>query len=172
MTCLEVQSKLIAYIDNNLEKDEKIDFLRHIQCCEECKEELDIYYTMIEGMRQLDGNMSLSKDFSEELNNRISRELKNDRKRRELFNSSLVIVIIGILGFFVFGYVNFLNLVHEEEQAKIKEKQGNYYFSDTFRDVLFSPDEEKNILEINVSTEEAEEEIDIYDKIKQYNMLK
>lgn len=172
MTCLEVQSKLIAYIDNTLEKDEKIDFLRHIQCCEECKEELNIYYTMIEGMRQLDGNMSLSKDFSEELNNRISREMKHDRKRRELFNSSLVIVIVGILGFLVFGYGNFLNLVHEEEQAKIKENQGEYYFSDTFHDVLFSPDEEKNILEINVSTEEAEEKIDIYDKIKQYNMLK
>lgn len=81
MTCLEVQSKLIAYIDNNLEKNEKIDFLKHIKNCENCKEELEIYYTMIEGMRQLDDNVPFSKDFSKELDNRIAREMRHDRKK-------------------------------------------------------------------------------------------
>lgn len=170
MTCLEVQSKLIAYIDNNLSKDEKIDFLRHIKSCENCKEELDIYYTMIEGMRQLDDNLPFSKDFSKELDHRMARELRHDKNKRELFNSSLVIVILGLFGFFVFGYVNFLNLVHDEEQAKLKAAQGEFYYSKTFDNVLFSPDEETNIININVDDEDPE--ISFYDKIKQYNMLK
>ena len=29
MNCLEAQSKIIAYIDNKLEKEEKTDFLKH-----------------------------------------------------------------------------------------------------------------------------------------------
>mgnify|MGYP000786167360 CR=1 FL=1 len=53
MNCLEAQSKIIAYIDNKLEKEEKTDFLKHITRCKDCKEELNIYYTMIEGMRCL-----------------------------------------------------------------------------------------------------------------------
>lgn len=170
MTCLEVQSKLIAYIDNHLEKDEKIDFLRHIQCCEDCKEELNIYYTMIEGMRQLDGNMPLSKDFTEELNNRMERELRHARTKREFFSSSIIIVVLGLFGFIVFGYVNFLNLVHEEEQAKLKAAQGEYYYSKTFHDVMFSPEEEKPTLNINVTP--TEPVITFYDKVKEYNMLK
>ena len=31
MNCLEAQSKIIAYIDNKLEKEEKTDFLKHIR---------------------------------------------------------------------------------------------------------------------------------------------
>ena len=73
MNCLEAQSKIIAYIDNKLEKEEKTDFLKHITRCKDCKEELNIYYTMIEGMRQLDSNLPLSRDFSKELDERINR---------------------------------------------------------------------------------------------------
>lgn len=170
MTCLEVQSKIIAYIDYNLEKDEKTEFLRHVQNCKDCKEELNIYYTMIEGMRQLDGNMPLTKDFTEELNNRMARELKHNKKKREFFRSSICIVIIGILGFFIFGYVNFLNLLHEDEQAKLKAAQGDFYFSETFDPILFKPYEEERQIDINVGEDETE--VNFYKKIRQHNMLK
>jgi len=170
MTCLEVQSKIIAYIDYNLEKDEKTEFLKHVQNCKDCKEELNIYYTMIEGMRQLDGNLPLTKDFTEELNNRIARELKYNKKRREFFRSSVCIVVVGILGFFIFGYVNFLNLLHEDEQTKLKAAQGEYYFSETFDSVLFEPFEDDSQLDINVKVEETE--ANFYEKVRQHNMLK
>lgn len=169
MTCLEAQSKIIAYIDNNLEKDEKVDFLKHIQGCKDCKEELDIYYTMIEGMRQLDSNMPLSRDFTQELDARMQRELKYNRKKREFFRSSVCIIIVSVLGFFIFGYVNFLNLLHEDEQAKLKEAQGEYYFSETFGHILFEPYEDENIININVETEQPEQSF--YEKIRQHNML-
>lgn len=170
MTCLEVQSKIIAYIDYNLEKDEKTEFLKHVQNCRDCKEELNIYYTMIEGMRQLDGNMPLTKDFTEELNERIARELKYHKKKREFFRSSVCIVLVGIMGFLIFGYVNFLNILHEDEQAKLKEAQGEYYFSETFDSLLFEPFKEDNRINVNVNTEEPE--MDYYEKVRQHNMLK
>ena len=168
MTCLEVQSKIIAYIDHNLEKDEKIDFLRHIKNCEDCKDELNIYYTMIEGMRQLDGNLPLSKDFTEELNNRIERELKQNKKKQEFLRSSICIVIVGILGFGIFGYINFLNILHNDEQKKLKEAQGEYYFSQTFDDILFDSYKDNKTLNINVTQEEEES---FYEKVRKHRML-
>lgn len=170
MTCLEAQSKIIAYIDHNLERDEKQDFLKHIQSCNDCKEELNIYYTMIEGMRQLDDNMPLSRDFTMELNNRIERELKASRKKRDFFRSSMAVAIVGVMGFLIFGYVNFLNLLHEQEQAALKEAQGEYYYSQTFHDILFLPQTEQSVLDINISSEESK--ISFYEKIRQHNYLK
>lgn len=168
MTCLEAQSKIIAYIDHNLERDEKADFPTHIKNCEDCKDELNIYYTMIEGMRQLDGNLPLSKDFTKELDNRIEHELKQSRKKQEFFRSSVCILLIGILGSVIFGYINFLNILHNDEQKKLKEAQGEYYFSETFNDILFEPYKEENVLSINIS---KEEEAGFYEKIREYKML-
>lgn len=168
MTCLEAQSKIIAYIENKLEKEDKIDFLKHIQSCEDCKEELNIYYTMLEGMKQLDNNLPLSKDFTEELNLRMKRELKFEKKKREFFHSSVCIMFVGIFGFLIVGYINFLNLLHEDEQKKIKEAQGDYYYTETFQKVMFEPNEEEHLLNINVT---VEEKMSFYDKIREFHML-
>ncbi len=170
MTCLEVQSKIIAYIDDKLGKDEKQDFLQHIMNCEECREELIIYYTMIEGMRQLDDNLPLSRDFTGELNARMERELKSNRKKRGLLRSSVVTGVVAALALMIFGYVNFLHLLHDQEQAALKEKQGKCYYSDTFNDIIFFPENENQILDINIESEEPE--ISFYERIRRYNALK
>lgn len=169
MTCLEVQSKIIAYIDNHLERDEKQDFLCHIKNCDNCKDELNICYTMIEGMRQLDEHMPLARDFTEELNNRIDREMKSNKKKREFLRSSVGIVVVGLLSFLIFGYVNFLNLLHEQEQTALKQKQGDYYYSKTFDEILFSPDEEELVRNINILSEEPEP--GFYKRVRQYNII-
>lgn len=167
MTCLEAQSKLIAYIDHKLEKDQKIEFLKHIQSCEDCKEELNIYYTMIEGMRQLDNNATLSENFTEELNLRMEHEMKVNRNKKGFFRSSVAIVLICLLSFGIVTYVNFLNLLHEEEQAKLKEAQGDYYYMQTFGDILFEPEEQQLIL--NVDNEEPE--MTFYERVRYYNVV-
>ncbi len=170
MTCLEAQSKIIAYIDYKLEREEKADFLKHIKCCDNCHEELNIYYTMIEGMRQLDNNQPLTRDFSEALEERMENELKKTKKKREIFQSSVFLVIAALVGFGIFGYVNFLRILREDEQGRIKEAQGESYFSDTFDSVLFEPYTNTNGLNLNVTTEEPEPTF--YEKIRQYEMLK
>ena len=170
MTCLEAQSKIIAYIDHHLEKSEKNDFLTHIQCCEDCREELNIYYTMIEGMHQRDSNLPLSRDFTAELNERIERECKQDKKRREFLRSSISIMVVGVLGFVVFGYMNFLNITHEEEQRKRKEQQGEYYFSTMFNEILFNPNKRELMVNINVENDEEKEKT-YYEKVREYENL-
>ncbi len=167
MTCLEVQSKLIAYIDCKLEKDQKVEFLKHIQNCEDCKEELNIYYTMIEGMRQLDNNATLSENFTEELNLRIEHEMKQNRNKKGFIRSSVAVLFIGILSFAILAYVNFLNLLHEDEQKKLKAAQGEYYYTQTFGDIIFVPEEQELILNI----EKEEPKLTFYERIRYYNVV-
>ena len=167
MTCLDAQSKIIAYIDYKLEKDQKKEFLKHIQCCENCKEELNIYYTMIEGMRQLDSNMSLSEDFDEELNRRMEHELKQNKTKKNFLHSSVFVAVAGMLTFLIIAYVNFLTLLHEDEQAKIKAAQGEYYYSQTFNNYMFEPYEEELILNIDSS----ETEKSFYEKVRYHNAI-
>ncbi len=44
MTCLEFQGLVIRYIKGELSYKEKEDFMEHLSVCEDCKEELEIYY--------------------------------------------------------------------------------------------------------------------------------
>ena len=170
MTCLEAQSKIMAYIDQNLEKDEKIDFLKHMKVCEDCREELNIYYTMIEGMRQLDGNRPMSKDFVLELDEKIDQEMKRNRNKKKMVRSSVLLVIAGIITVGIVTYVNFLNILYMDEQNKLKEEQGEYYYSSAFEGYLFDPYNELGSLNINVSKEEPK--VSFYEKIRQKQLLK
>ncbi len=54
MECKDVQQKFIPFIDDQLCIRDLDAFLQHISECEECREEYDVYYTMIMGMRYLD----------------------------------------------------------------------------------------------------------------------
>ncbi len=168
MTCLEVQSKIIAYIDGNLEKDKKIEFLRHIQYCDECKEELDIYFTMIEGMKQLDQNETLTKDFSKALDKKIENELKQNRNKKGLMRSSFVVVLLVVFSCALFAYNNFLDMLYQEEQAQLKQAQGEYYYFETFDDYMFQP--EKRELVLNV--EQDQPEMTFYERIRYYQFMK
>lgn len=170
MTCLEAQSKIMAYIDHNLEKDEKIEFLKHMKICEDCREELNIYYTMIEGMRQLDGNRPLSKDFVLELDEKIDDEMKKNRNQKKLLRSSVLVVIAGVFTIAIITYVNFLNLIYMDEQNTLKEKQGQFYYSKTFEGYLFDPYDEIGNLNINISKDEPK--VTFYEKIRQKELLK
>ena len=169
MTCLDAQSHIIAYIEDGLDKDKKIEFLNHVKGCDNCKEELDIYYTMIEGMHRMDNNLPISVDFRSELSNRMDRELRQNRNRRGFFRYSFLVVLLGVLGFAIAGYINFLNIIHADEQQKLKNKQGEYYYSSTFDDVMFEPD--SRTLNINIEPK-VEEERSFYSKIREYNIYK
>lgn len=170
MTCLEAQSKIIAYIEKNIERTDKLEFLKHVKSCKDCREELHIYYTMIEGMRQLDDNEVLSKDFSKDLEDRMDRDLNSDRTKKKFVRSTIVLFTFLILSFVVFGYVNFLRILEEQEQQKIKDAQGQYYYSETFDDILFAPLHEP-MLNINIEPVK-EEEPTFYERVKQYEYNK
>lgn len=55
MTCKEVEQMVMPYINDELTDRELAKFLEHIENCQSCYEELEIYYTLYAGLSQLDG---------------------------------------------------------------------------------------------------------------------
>lgn len=54
MTCKEAESFVMPYIRHEMSDLVLEEFLEHIRTCENCKEELEIYYTVEVGIMQLD----------------------------------------------------------------------------------------------------------------------
>lgn len=57
ITCKQAEKMVMPYIDYELDEEQLEQFLYHIQHCPECKEELEIYYTVFLGLRQLDAGV-------------------------------------------------------------------------------------------------------------------
>lgn len=54
MDCRKAQKEYIEFINDRLDIWDLAKFLKHMETCEDCREEYDIYYMMIEGMRFLE----------------------------------------------------------------------------------------------------------------------
>lgn len=54
MTCKEAEKMVMPYINYQLGEKDLETFLNHIRSCDSCKEELEIYYTVAVGLKQLD----------------------------------------------------------------------------------------------------------------------
>ncbi len=60
MDCKDLQGMFIPFIDDQLSISDLDAFLHHLDNCKECREEYDIYYTMIIGMRYLEEQQNIS----------------------------------------------------------------------------------------------------------------
>lgn len=56
ITCKQVQKSIIDFINDDMDVKELEQFLNHIENCDECREEYNVYYTLIMGMRLLDSD--------------------------------------------------------------------------------------------------------------------
>ena len=54
MTCKEAERLVMPYIKDELTDEELREFLEHMGSCTDCREELEIYFTVDVGIRQLD----------------------------------------------------------------------------------------------------------------------
>ena len=54
MTCREAERLVMPSLNGRITADELEAFLKHIDPCDECREELEIYFTVDVGIRQLD----------------------------------------------------------------------------------------------------------------------
>ena len=168
MTCLEAQSNIMAFIDKKLNDDNTTSFVRHVKHCPNCSEELEIYYTLIVGMRQLDNNEELSHDFKKDLNDELTRiENKIKNAQRFKFSTFGVVFTFAIIGFFIF-YSNILTRVYKIEQNIIKVEQGEHYFYKHFADYIELYEED-----VIIKSKENNKPVEktIYDRIHSYNIV-
>ena len=105
MTCLEAQSNIMAFVDKKLDDDSTQNFVRHMKHCDNCAEELEIYYTLIVGMRQLDNNEELSHNFKKDLYDELTR-IENKAKNAKRFKISTfgIVFTAAVIGFFIWHF--------------------------------------------------------------------
>lgn len=72
LTCKEAEKLVMPFINWQLGEEEMEEFLNHIRTCPACKEELETYYTVFVGLKQLDlgtGGYNIPAELQESLDN-------------------------------------------------------------------------------------------------------
>ncbi len=104
MDCKRVMELMTQFINEQLDAEDVQAFLDHIDSCPECREELEVSYSLMTAMKQLDEDTDLSDNYIEDLNNKIENcyldELKRKRScaRRRAVLAVVVVLLVLLNG--------------------------------------------------------------------------
>lgn len=85
MSCIETQKAMHPFLEEQMDVDSLREFMAHIQSCESCREDLEVYYTLFTGMKLLDEDKGFPVDYKVDYNRRLRRaedEIRRDQLRR------------------------------------------------------------------------------------------
>ncbi len=168
MNCLEAQSYIMPFIEGKVPEHKQEEFVLHMKNCPKCHEELEIYYTLIVGMKQLDNQEELSSNFSRDLENKLNHLQNKVKGRRGIKVSTFALVCFSLIAVMIIFYEQCLNRVYAFEQETKRNNQSSYYFYRELNADLFLP-----ALDRLETEREAEEKqtFTLYDKIKIYDAV-
>ncbi|NLJ97109.1 MAG: zf-HC2 domain-containing protein [Clostridiales bacterium] len=116
MTCTKAQSLITAFINDELKINELEEFVEHIRSCDECSEELEVYYALLTAMKQLDEDKNLSIDYRQELNDKLDRiEEEIIHLRFNFYRKKGILFLILILLVVLFTIQDYFNLRNIEK---------------------------------------------------------
>ena len=102
MKCHDVQRMISGFIEKKLTDEQLEGFLEHIENCQDCYDELEVYYMITIGLMQLDEDHTGTMDLKKNLKDFISEQNKElyIRKRlaaRRHFAKRAGIVIMAVI---------------------------------------------------------------------------
>lgn len=120
---MDVQKWIMPFIYNELNLNELEMFIHHIHSCPDCREELEVYYVLVSGMRQLDEDKELSMDFHKDLMDLLKeseeRVLQGKflkiRKRIVLF---FMIAAVAVISSIRFGEIVVEDVINKEKASR------------------------------------------------------
>ena len=107
MNCQNAQSMVLNFINNKIDKEETKAFIEHVRDCKDCWEELEIYYVMLVGLKQLDEGEELAADFRKKLQNEVESryvEIEREAMRKHIAKIITILVTAAIL-IWMFAYL-------------------------------------------------------------------
>ncbi len=136
MDCKRARFIMHLYMDDCVSPEELEPFIKHINNCPDCHEELEISYIMLEGMRRLENGDNIAVNFQEELKSRLKKQLvRIQRQRRIIFQTVLLAICISLFG---------ILLGHFEQEAhaelvmnKQLNERGQYYFYENSKKYIY-----------------------------------
>ena len=123
MNCLDFQGRITKFINGGLTFKEKEAFLAHMKTCANCRDELEIYYIVMNSLRQIDLDSEGISDFNAAFEGSIKdaeREInlqKFDRIRRRITFPAVVGMSVLLMGVSVSG---------EEAQPDTETQAGTF----------------------------------------------
>lgn len=104
MDCKRAMELMTQFINETLDAEDVQAFLDHIDSCPECREELEVTYSLMTAMKQLDEGSDLSDNYIEELNTKIETCYLDELKRkRSCVRRRIVLGVVVVLLLFVNG---------------------------------------------------------------------
>lgn len=94
MNCMEARRMVTPFVKKELSEKETEQFLKHIEHCSDCMDELDIYFTMYKALDTLDSGSRQEYDFKKMLTEEIrsaKRAIIRARAMRVLSGAVLVL---------------------------------------------------------------------------------
>ena len=86
MNCMEARRMVTPFIKRELTDKESEQFLKHIEHCSDCMDELDIYFTVYKALDSLDSGAHHENDFRKLMEEEI-RSVKRGILRRKVFRA-------------------------------------------------------------------------------------
>lgn len=132
MNCITAQSKIMPFINGELNDSDFLLWVDHIEHCSDCADELEVYYTLMIATQQLDTNQQLSLDFKGELHDllmlRKEKLLNKKRRHRNMLRGIYIFsfILIAFIGIKVINYAK-THYYHAEEipQTTISGEKNN-----------------------------------------------
>ena len=98
------ESLIDDYIVDRLTGRELDDFIKHIESCPACYEELSINYSLVNALKQIDQGKDFSEDFEIELDEKINRYKQKKKNMTSILVFSAVFIFLVSFSFaFVFS---------------------------------------------------------------------
>ena len=143
MDCLKAQTCITSYVEDELTGSDLKDFLIHIKDCPGCREELEIYYTLLVGTKQLDEGELTTSNFSLELDQKMESQLKEitywEKMTRRIYGLTALLGILFVSWTAIKAmdlHVPFINprpVTWEEEKDWMEAQLLPHMFQSTYR---------------------------------------
>lgn len=107
MDCREAQALIVPFIEGKLNDEQNEKFIQHIENCSDCYDELEVYYIVMVGVKQLDEDEHILVDFKGALKKYIASKKeaiakKHSRSTRRKLGSIAGLLVIACVGGFIY----------------------------------------------------------------------
>ena len=126
MECFEVDTKLIAYLDHSLEDEELQAFLKHLEKCPECREEVELFFTLMEGLKQMEEDEIQISDFHQAFEERRREQLKDVVMKKACRQITDRLVLLFVFFMVLMGFIYGLFHIYEYRTQYIVQKEYTY----------------------------------------------
>ena len=131
MTCIKAQSMIVSFVDNKLSIEELEEFLDHVNSCKTCREELEVYYTLLTAMKQLNEDRNLSDNFSLELKEKLEKAQEKIIHAKYTYYRKKTMLILVMIFLAIFIGLSYANKSIEKENTVT---ESDFHIRSIFRD--------------------------------------